>query len=81
MTSQNGVQDTEDAMTPRPVGVDASRPTENTMNTGTYIITQPCIGVKDRGCVEVCPVDCIYEISDKPGHPDMLYIHPGECIE
>jgi NAD-dependent dihydropyrimidine dehydrogenase PreA subunit len=26
----------------------------------TYVITEPCIGVKDRACVDVCPVDCIY---------------------
>ncbi|MGH7588067.1 MAG: ferredoxin, partial [Gemmatimonadota bacterium] len=36
----------------------------------TYVITQPCIGVKDASCVEVCPVDCIYEGQD------MYYIHP-----
>ena len=41
----------------------------------TYVITQPCIGVKDASCVEVCPVDCIYEGED------MYYIHPDECIE
>ncbi len=41
----------------------------------TYIIAEPCIGVLDRGCVDVCPVDCIYE------GPDMLYIHPDECID
>jgi NAD-dependent dihydropyrimidine dehydrogenase PreA subunit len=41
----------------------------------TYIIAEPCIGVKDRGCVSVCPVDCIYEGED------MLYIHPDECID
>lgn len=41
----------------------------------TYVITQPCIGVKDASCVEVCPVDCIYEGQD------MYYIHPDECIE
>ncbi len=41
----------------------------------TYIIAEPCIDVKDRGCVDVCPVDCIYE------GPDMLYIHPDECID
>jgi NAD-dependent dihydropyrimidine dehydrogenase PreA subunit len=40
-----------------------------------YIIAEPCIGVKDRACVEVCPVDCIYE-DDL-----MLYIHPDECID
>ena len=41
----------------------------------TYIIAEPCIDVKDRGCVDVCPVDCIYEGED------MLYIHPDECID
>ena len=41
----------------------------------TYIITQPCIDVKDASCVDVCPVDCIYE------GPDMYYIHPEECID
>jgi ferredoxin len=40
-----------------------------------YIIAQPCIDVKDRGCVDVCPVDCIYEGTDQ------LYIHPDECID
>ena len=41
----------------------------------TYIIAEPCIDVLDRGCVEVCPVDCIYEGRDQ------LYIHPDECID
>lgn len=41
----------------------------------TYIITEPCIGLKDASCVEVCPVDCIYEGET------MYYIHPDECIE
>ena len=40
-----------------------------------YIIAEPCIGVKDKACVEVCPVDCIYEGEQ------MLYIHPDECID
>src|SRR5258708_33818058 len=40
-----------------------------------YVIAEPCINVKDRSCVDVCPVDCIYE------GPDMLYIHPAECID
>jgi NAD-dependent dihydropyrimidine dehydrogenase PreA subunit len=26
----------------------------------TYVITAPCIGVKDGSCVDVCPVDCIH---------------------
>ncbi len=33
----------------------------------TYIIAEPCIGVKDRACVEVCPVDCIYEYVEEAG--------------
>ncbi len=41
----------------------------------TYVITETCIGVKDRACVDVCPVDCIYEGEDQ------LYIHPDECID
>ena len=41
----------------------------------TYVIVEPCIGVKDRACVDVCPVDCIYEGEDQ------LYIHPDECID
>lgn len=47
-----------------------------------YVITEPCIGVCDTSCVEVCPVDCIYPPN---GYDDpegkMLYIHPDECID
>ena len=28
---------------------------------GIAIITEACIDVKDRACVDVCPVQCIYE--------------------
>ena len=41
----------------------------------TYVITQPCIGVKDASCVDVCPVDCIHEFGR------MLIIDPEECID
>ncbi len=41
----------------------------------TYIIAEPCIDTLDRGCVDVCPVDCIYEGEDQ------LFIHPEECID
>ncbi|TMK67477.1 MAG: ferredoxin family protein [Actinobacteria bacterium] len=41
----------------------------------TYTICEPCIDVKDKGCVDECPVDCIYE------GPRMLYIHPDECVD
>jgi len=44
----------------------------------TYIITEPCIGVKDTACVDVCPVDCIY---GKDEDWEMLFIHPEECID
>jgi len=28
----------------------------------TFVVTSACIGVKDRSCVEVCPVDCFYDL-------------------
>ncbi len=40
-----------------------------------YVIAEPCIGVKDRACVDACPVDCIYDGEDQ------LYINPDECID
>lgn len=40
-----------------------------------YVITAPCIGVKDGSCVDACPVDCIYVGEDQ------FYIHPQECID
>jgi ferredoxin len=40
-----------------------------------YVIAQPCIDVKDKACLDVCPIDCIYE-GDRS-----LYIHPDECID
>ena len=44
----------------------------------TYVITEACITVKDRSCVEVCPVDCIHDDGDD----DLkLYINPDECID
>jgi NAD-dependent dihydropyrimidine dehydrogenase PreA subunit len=41
----------------------------------TYTITQPCVDIKDKSCIEECPVDCIYEGAR------MLYIHPDECVD
>lgn len=40
-----------------------------------YIIAEPCIGVKDASCVDVCPVNCIYDGEDQ------FVIHPDECID
>jgi len=31
------------------------------------IITEACIGTKDRACVDVCPVQCIYEYDPSQG--------------
>jgi ferredoxin len=44
----------------------------------TYVISEPCIDVLDRACVEVCPVDCIH---DEEGVDRKLYIDPDECID
>ncbi|GGQ48968.1 ferredoxin [Streptomyces mutabilis] len=41
----------------------------------TYVIAQPCVDVKDRSCIDECPVDCIYEGRRA------LYIHPDECVD
>ncbi len=41
----------------------------------THVIAEPCIDVKDKACVDVCPVDCIHEGDT------MLYIDPAECID
>jgi NAD-dependent dihydropyrimidine dehydrogenase PreA subunit len=41
----------------------------------TYVIALPCVDLKDKTCIEECPVDCIYE-GDR-----MLYIHPDECVD
>lgn len=40
-----------------------------------YVIAQPCVDVKDKACVDECPVDCIYEGNRS------LYINPNECVD
>lgn len=57
-----------------------------------YVIAEPCIGRKERSCVEVCPVDCFYDYRNsdlnkktgrepaRAGDFGMLVIHPDECI-
>jgi NAD-dependent dihydropyrimidine dehydrogenase PreA subunit len=45
----------------------------------TYVITDTCIGTKDRSCVDVCPVDCIHDDGDDVDLK--LYINPDECID
>ncbi|MGA2879937.1 MAG: ferredoxin family protein [Bryobacteraceae bacterium] len=48
-----------------------------------YVITEPCIGVKDTACVDACPVDCIHPKKDEVGFEELaqLYIDPVECID
>src|SRR5437667_9897511 len=43
-----------------------------------YIITETCVDLKDKSCVDVCPVDCII---DGGTEDRMLYINPDECID
>jgi DNA-binding transcriptional ArsR family regulator/NAD-dependent dihydropyrimidine dehydrogenase PreA subunit len=50
----------------------------NTMGRGssvTYIVAEPCIDIKDKSCIDACPVDCIHEFNR------MLVIDPEECID
>ncbi|MFC1410016.1 ferredoxin [Streptacidiphilus sp. N1-12] len=41
----------------------------------TFVIALPCVDVKDKACLDECPLDCIYEGER------MLYIQPDECID
>ncbi len=43
----------------------------------TYVITEPCIDVKDATCMDVCPVDCIHTSDDD----NQFYIDPEICID
>jgi ferredoxin len=47
-------------------------PEENDM---AYVITNICASTKDKGCLPVCPCDCIYEGEKQ------LYIQPDCCID
>ena len=40
-----------------------------------HVITSLCATAKDKACVPVCSIDCIYEGEKQ------LYIHPDECID
>jgi DNA-binding transcriptional ArsR family regulator/NAD-dependent dihydropyrimidine dehydrogenase PreA subunit len=54
------------------------RPSTNTLgreSSVTYIIAEPCIDIKDKSCIDVCPVDCIHEFNR------ILVIDPEECID
>lgn len=41
----------------------------------TYVIGAQCVDILDKSCIEVCPVDCIYQGERK------MYIQPDECID
>ena len=49
----------------------------------TWVITRLCRDCVDQACVDVCPVECIYEYTgdDKSEFPNQLYIDPEECID
>ena len=42
-----------------------------------FVITEPCIGVKDGACVNVCPVDCIHTTDED----EQYFINPDDCID
>ena len=51
-----------------------------------YVITEACVDVKDRSCVDVCPVQCIYELDEttlqlsseyQAGEGDIANAHPA----
>lgn len=48
-----------------------------------FVIAQPCAGIKDTACVDVCPCDCIHPRTDEIEFADspQLYINPDECID
>ena len=41
----------------------------------TYVITDACIDIKDKSCIQECPVDCIFE------GPNQLFINAKDCID
>ena len=46
-----------------------------------WVITRLCRDCVDQSCVDVCPVDCIYEhTGGDDAFPNQLYIDPEECI-
>ena len=47
-----------------------------TSQFSTYVITEPCIGVKNGMCDEVCPVDCIHSTDED----DQFFVDPSICI-
>jgi ferredoxin len=42
----------------------------------SYVICDPCIDVKDKACVDVCPVDCIHGNEEDL----QMFINPNQCL-
>ncbi|MDR1355189.1 MAG: ferredoxin family protein [Propionibacteriaceae bacterium] len=40
-----------------------------------YVVTQLCVDVKHKDCLDECPVDAIYEGERT------VYINPDECVD
>ena len=49
----------------------------------TYVIALPCVDVKDKSCIEECPVDCIHPTKGEGSFAEatQLYIDPDTCID
>jgi len=48
----------------------------------TFVIQEACVGVKDSACVQVCPVECIYEVKPQEKYKNLpMFIHAEECID
>ena len=50
-----------------------------------YIICEPCVDVKDKECVDICPCDSIrphpMDESDEFEAVNQLFIDPETCID
>lgn len=42
-----------------------------------HVIAEPCVNVKDKACVDVCPVEAIGGNDSEPQY----YINPDVCID
>ena len=66
-------------------GIEREKPSLSNHRTRrllTYVIAEPCVNTKDASCVDVCPVECIYESDPEPGTLKLpMFIHPDECID
>ena len=61
-----------------------------------YVITSPCVDTKDKACVDVCPVQCIYELdgaqlvsreeqagpvaNTHPAHQDLRFLYSDTML-